>query len=167
MNKVIFSVMLGAFLLPNSAMAFVKNELARDTHIIAPTKSQDFNYAESVARYVVSDYSELTYREISRKVIRDIGSNIRKDIRIIWTDKASQKLAVKLQKTLVNKGINSKRIQLVRHPYKHSAYPLYIEVGHIGAKRAKCSLAVAEQKVGDERYVPCATNSNSHIQLKY
>ncbi|MGC6409036.1 RcpB [Bisgaard Taxon 45] len=167
MSKVMFSVMLGMFLLPQAAEAFVKNELPHDTHIVAPTKSQDFNYAESVVRYVVSDYSDLAYREISRKVMREIGSNIRKDIRIIWTDKTSQKLAVKLQKTLVHKGINSKRIQLVRYPYKHSVYPLYIEVEHIGAKKAKCSLTVAEKKIGDENYVPCAINSNSHIQLKY
>ncbi|MDH3003246.1 RcpB [Pasteurella multocida] len=167
MNKVIFSVIFGVFLLSNSAVAFVKNELARDSHIIVPTKSQNFNYAESVERYVVSDYSELTYREISRKIIRDIGSNIRKHIRIIWTDKASQKLAVKFQKMLVNKGIDSKRIKLVRHPYKRSTYPLYIEIEHIGAKMAKCSLRIAEQMTGDVSYVPCATNSNSHIQLKY
>ncbi|WP_223668302.1 RcpB [Pasteurella canis] len=165
-RNIIISLFLCVMLLPNSAIAFSENELSKDINVTNPVQSKNFYHTRLISRHVFTDYSDMTYRRVSHDVIRDIGSDKSKTINIIWTDKTSKTIAIKLQKMLVGKGIESKKVKVLQSKYKRPVYPLYIEIERVGAKAATCRNQTAENFLGNP-YIPCATNSNSRIHLKY
>ncbi|MGC7589359.1 protein RcpB [Bisgaard Taxon 46] len=165
MKKLILSLFLGVFCISNNVNASL-NELSNNTKIAAPTQSKQYNKTYIVNRYVLSDYSDVTYHNLMHSVIRDLGSDKSKHVNFIWKDKTAKKRAVKIRDFLVKRGIDSKRIIFERQD-KNAVYPLFVEIGRIGAKKTNCRVTTAEDMMSWDGYNPCASKNNHRIQLKY
>lgn len=165
MKKLILSVFLGIFFISNNAIASL-NELSNNAKVAAPTQSKQFNKSYIVNRYVLSDYSDVTYHNLMHSVIRDLGSDKSKYINFIWKDKNAKKRAVRIRDFLVKRGIDSKRIIFKRQD-KNALYPLFVEIARIGVKKTNCRVTTAEDMMSWDGHNPCASKNNHRIQLKY
>ncbi|WP_424411650.1 protein RcpB [Pasteurella sp. PK-2025] len=142
------------------------SELSNHAHLAQPTQSKDFYKTQLVNRYVLSDYEDVTYHNLMRSVIRDLGSDKSKRVHLIWKDKTAKKSAVKIRDVLVKKGIDSKRVVLERQ-HKQAVYPVYVEVARIGAKKTNCRVKTGEDMMSWDGQDSCASKNNHRIQLKY
>ncbi|QIM63730.1 hypothetical protein A1D29_10750 [Pasteurellaceae bacterium Orientalotternb1] len=158
-------VLLG--LISASSFAVSGNELVENANPEYPTKSiSHLNSQVQVKRYVIADNTDETIASVSQKVVRNVGSDHSKKIRIIWANKSTEKLAKNVKEKLVSLNIETKQISLERSKVKKDVYPLYIEIQYVSPKRAKCKVDTAEDMMTFDPYVPCASKSNSQVQLK-
>lgn len=147
-----------------SGFAISGNELVENVNPEYPTKSiSHLNSQVQIKRYVIADK---TIASVSQKVARDVGSSYSKKVHIIWANKSTEKLAKSVKEKLVNLNIEAKQISLERSKVKKDVYPLYIEIQYVAPKRAKCKVETAEDMMTFDPYIPCASKSNSQVQLK-
>ncbi|TCP94655.1 pilus assembly protein RcpB [Cricetibacter osteomyelitidis] len=166
MKKLIIKVsFLGLMALSQASLANA-SELS-NADVAQPNTSQDFYRMNRVNRYILPDYSASAFHNVTQSVIRDLGSDKNKKVRILWRDKTAKKSAVDIYNFLVQKGIRKKSIELAQVSMKKAVYPVFVEVAHISAKPAKCRLDTAEDMMGYDPYDGCATKSNQRIQLKF
>ncbi|MDO4698897.1 MAG: protein RcpB [Pasteurellaceae bacterium] len=151
-----------------SSVAFSGEELSPYHQAVSPTKSQYFSHKSlNVTRFAVADQTSTTLRNTAQNVVRAFGSQVDKQIVIVWTDKASEKSAKQIKAQLLKRKIPAKNISLTRYKGKRSIYPLFVEVKQHSARKAPCQVKTAEDMMSFDSYTPCATKSNLNIQLKY
>lgn len=150
-----------------SGFAISGNELVENVNPEYPTKSiSHLNSQVQIKRYVIADNADETIASVSQKVARDVGSSYSKKVHIIWANKSTEKLAKSVKEKLVNLNVEAKQISLERSKVKKDVYPLYIEIQYVAPKRAKCKVETAEDMMTFDPYIPCASKSNSQVQLK-
>lgn len=165
MKKLMMALSVAMFFASANAFSAV-SELSNHAHLAQPTQSKAFYKTQLVNRYVLSDYEEVTYHNLMRSVIRDLGSDKSKRVHLIWKDKVAKKSAVKIRNVLMKRGIDSKRVVLERQD-KHAVYPLYVEIARVGAKKANCRVNTGEDMMSWDGQDSCASKNNHRIQLKY
>ena len=144
MRKLVISATITLASITAPATTFAINELVQDSSVVQPTQNSEFNRTQLVNRYVLPDYSNISYSNLYNSVIRDIGSNKQKEINIVWRDATAKKAAAKIRARLVKDGINSKSIYIEKKAHKAKTYPIYVEVAQITAKKAICTPKTGE-----------------------
>ena len=167
MRKLIISATIALASITAPATTFAINELVKDTSVAQPTKNSEFNRTQLVNRYVLPDYSNVSYSNLYHSVIRDIGSNNQKQVNIVWRDATAKKAAAKIRARLVKDGVNSKSIYIEKTAHKATTYPIYVEVAQIAAKKARCTPRRGEVVFWNPNDTSCAIKSNQRVQLKY
>ncbi|MDU8924174.1 protein RcpB [Pasteurellaceae bacterium LIM206] len=148
------------------SVSAMMNELEKDINIVQPKQSKNAPHFMVVNRYPVVSNSKLERHNLVRNVMRDLGSDVSKQVNILWTDKTTKQQAEQIQKLLVTKGIKKQRIHLENQGKGTQIYPLYVEVQYLGAKKADCHFDTAEDMMSFDTYNPCAGKNNHRIQLK-
>ncbi|TDQ57637.1 pilus assembly protein RcpB [Mesocricetibacter intestinalis] len=162
MRKFLALWLLSALSVPAFA---AMDELVKDINIVQPYQSKDAPHFLSVNRYALKERSELGLHNLVRDVVRDMGSDKSKQVKIIWADKAQRLYAESVRNALAAKGI--KNIRMVANAGKGAmVYPLFVEVQHFGARTVDCRFDTAEDMMSFDSYNPCATKNNYRIQLK-
>lgn len=167
MRKLVISATIALASITAPATTFAINELVKDTSVAQPTQNSEFNRTQLVNRYVLSDYSNVSYSNLYNAVIRDIGSNNQKQVNIVWRDATAKKAAVKIRTRLVKDGVNSKSIYIEKKAHKTATYPMYVEVAQIAPKKTHCTLGRGEVVFWNANDTSCAIKNNQRIQLKY
>ena len=120
-----------------------------------------------INRYPLATITERDYTILLDTIIRDIGSNKKKKVKIIWHTSPAKTKAEALHTDLVKAGISKNAIQIVGGKYKNTTYPLYVEVSQYAAKKATCRAHYGESVFWNPNETSCALKSNERIQLKY
>ena len=150
MSKLTFNTFLALIGVSVSLHTFASSELVQDASVAQATQNSAFNYT------ILLD-----------TIIRDIGSNKKKKVKIIWHTSPAKTKAEALHTDLVKAGISKNAIQIVGGKYKNTTYPLYVEVSQYAAKKATCRARYGESVFWNPNETSCALKSNERIQLKY
>ncbi|WP_373819184.1 hypothetical protein [Glaesserella sp.] len=166
MRKSVILFSLFCFFSSNS-FAISGSELSENNKPVQPTNSTYLQNKEVlVKRYVLAQSSSDSSLNMAKRVAREIGSDGDKTVHIIWTNKSSEQVAKRIRDALVKLNVKKKNIHLERSKMKRDSYPLYVEVKHIGVRAFNCKVDTGEDMMSFDPYNPCATKSNSQIQLK-
>ena len=156
MSKLAFNTFLALIGVSVSLHTFASSELVQDASVAQPTQSSEFNRVELINRYPLATITERDYTILLDTIIRDIGSNKKKKVKIIWHTSPAKTKAEALHTDLVKGG-----------KYKNTTYPLYVEVSQYAAKKATCRARYGESVFWNPNETSCALKSNERIQLKY
>ncbi|MBN6080886.1 RcpB protein [Aggregatibacter actinomycetemcomitans] len=167
MRKLVITASIALASITAPVATFAINEFVNDTTVAQPVQNSEFNRTQLVDRYVLPDYSNVSYSNLFNSVIRDIGSNNQKQINIIWRDATAKKAAMKIRTKLIKNGIASKSIYLEKKAHKAKTYPIYIEVAQIVPRPAPCVYRTGEVVFWNSNETSCALKSNQRVQLKY
>ncbi|MBN6069401.1 RcpB protein [Aggregatibacter actinomycetemcomitans] len=167
MRKLVITASIALASITAPVTTFAISEFVNDTTVAQPVQNNEFNRTQLVDRYVLPDYSNVSYSNLFNSVIRDIGSNNQKQINIIWRDATAKKAAMKIRTKLIKNGIASKSIYLEKKAHKAKTYPIYIEVAQIAPKPAPCAYRTGEVVFWNSNETSCALKSNQRVQLKY
>lgn len=161
--KKIFTILLSlsASITAISAEAMTANELRNNADI----PHQVDQYRMLIKRYALSDYAKATQRNLLQAVLSSMGRDRSKQVRLLWANKEAYQSAVEIRKVLLNRGIESQRIQLIANPNKVALYPLYAEVEQIVVEAANCPGKTIDNMLSKDGN--CAVKSNSRVQLKF
>ena len=151
----------------NVQAASSSSELSNNAKLAQPVKkNNDVERQLLINRYNLSGDSRVDYYNLVQSVTRDVGSNLQKKVNIVWRADY-KKTAAKIKDELVKKGINPKKINLVKNQYNRAIYPISIEVEQYSAKPAtRCGVLRGESVIRFPQN-DCATKSNQRVQLKY
>ena len=163
MSKLTFKTFLTLIGVSVSLHTFASSELAQDTSVAQATQ----NRVELINRYPLATITERDYTILLDTIIRDIGSNKKKKVKIIWHTSPAKTKAEALHTDLVKAGISKNAIQIVGGKYKNTTYPLYVEVSQYAVKKATCRVRYGESVFWNPNETSCALKSNERIQLKY
>ncbi|WP_411674875.1 RcpB protein [Aggregatibacter actinomycetemcomitans] len=125
MRKLVITASIALASITAPVTTFAISEFVNDTTVAQPVQNSEFNRTQLVDRYVLPDYSNVSYSNLFNSVIRDIGSNNQKQINIIWRDATAKKAAMKIRTKLIKNGIASKSIYLEKKAHKAKTYPIY------------------------------------------
>ena len=84
MSKLAFNTFLALIGVSVSLHTFASSELVQDSSVAQPTQSSEFNRVELINRYPLATITERDYTILLDTIIRDIGSNKKKKVKIIW-----------------------------------------------------------------------------------